>query len=407
MEHIDVTQFLGLLALALASAKLFGYVATRIGQPAVLGEMIAGLVLGKSLLRVVTPTNEVFHVLSELGIVILLFEIGLETDVRKLLRVGVAAIAVAIAGITLSFALGFAVCQFQGQSTMVAVIVGASLTATSVGITARVLGDLGRLQESESQIVLGAAVLDDVIGLVILSVVAGLTRGQAITFVGVTKAISVAVGVLVGSLMLGLPLQKVLNSMSRVKEVPGASILAVIFAIGLGWAASEAGSAMIIGAFAAGLLLARTKSVRVIQSGVTHLGHFFVPLFFVGVGAGVDLGSFVPSDSARRQILLSGGLLIIAAIVGKFLAGYAPFWFHGKKSVVGAGMIPRGEVALIFAQMGISSGVLNDGLFSAVALTVMATTFLAPPLLRHLLPPHNVDGKKSEMLGSEELITEP
>jgi Kef-type K+ transport system membrane component KefB len=189
--------------------------------------------------------------------------------------------------------------------------------------------------------------------------------------------------------------------------VPDASILAVIFAIGLAWVASEAGSAMIIGAFAAGLLLARTQQVPKIQGGVTHLGHFFVPLFFVGVGAGVDLGSLVPSDPARRQVLLSGGFLVLAAIAGKFLAGYAPIWFRGKKSVVGAGMIPRGEVALIFAQMGINSGVLSDGLFSAVTLTVMATTFLAPLLLRHLLSPRDVDGKPSEMLGSEELITEP
>ena len=407
MEHLEVPQFLGLLAIALASAKLFGFLAKRIGQPAVLGELLAGVILGTSVLGLVNPKNEVFHLLAELGVVILLFEIGLETDLRKLLKVGGTSTVVAVVGVALPFVLGYMVCWLLGLSNLVAVVAGASLTATSVGITARVFSDLGRLQEPESQIVLGAAVIDDVIGLVILAVVAGLTQGQEITVLGVAKITGVAFGFLVVILLLGGPLVASLAGWVRNREVPGISILAVILAFALAWAASEAGSAMIIGAFAAGLLLGRTPQARDIQCGVTNLGHFFVPLFFVAVGAGVDVRSLNPADPANRQVLLAGGLLILVAVVSKFLAGYAPFWFRGKKSVIGAGMIPRGEVGLIFAQMGMSSGVLNEGLYSAVTLMVMATTFMAPPLLRYLLPPLDSKEKPPSLHGSEELVTEP
>jgi len=407
MEHLEVPQFLGLLAISLASAKLFGFLAKRIGQPAVLGELLAGVILGTSVLGLVNPKNEVCHLLAELGVVILLFEIGLETDLRKLLKVGGTSTVVAVVGVALPFVLGYMVCWLLGLSNLVAVVAGASLTATSVGITARVFSDLGRLQEPESQIVLGAAIIDDVIGLVILAVVAGLTQGQEITVPGVAKITGVAFGFLVLILLLGGPLVASLAGWVRHREVPGISIFAVILAFALAWAASEAGSAMIIGAFAAGLLLRRTPQAHEIQRGVTHLGHFFVPLFFVAVGAGVDVRSLNPADPANRQVLLAGGLLILVAVVSKFLAGYAPFWFRGKKSVIGAGMIPRGEVGLIFAQMGMSSGVLNEGLYSAVTLMVMATTFMAPPLLRYLLPPLDSKEKPPSLHGSEELVTEP
>ena len=163
-------------------------------------------------------------------------------------------------------------------------------------------------------------------------------------------------------------------------DLPGTTtILAVILAFGLAWLADEAGSAVIIGAFAAGLLLARTPQAHEIEHGVTELGNFFVPLFFVSVGAAVDVRVFNPIDPSNRSTLLVGGLLIVAAVVGKFAAGYAAPWFKGKKSVIGVGMIPRGEVGLIFAQMGLASGVFDAKLFSAVTLMVMVTTFLAPP----------------------------
>jgi Kef-type K+ transport system membrane component KefB len=157
-----------------------------------------------------------------------------------------------------------------------------------------------------------------------------------------------------------------------------------MLALGLAWLASVSGSAMIIGAFAAGLLLRGTPQAHEIERGVASLGHFFVPLFFVAVGAAVDVQVLNPIDPTNRKTLLIGGMLIVAAVVGKFLAGFAPFWFRGNKTVIGVGMIPRGEVGLIFAQMGLSCGVFDAGLFSAVTLMVMVTTFMAPPLLKLL-----------------------
>ena len=313
---------------------------------------MAGVILGN--LALVNPKNEVLHLLAELGVVILLFEIGLETDLRKLVKVGGAATAVAVVGVALPFALGYAVCRMLGLGNLVAVVAGASLTATSVGITARVLSDLNRLQEPESQIILGAAVIDDVIGLVILAVVSGLTEGHEVTLLGVAKITAIAFGFLVGTLLVGrLVVPPLVRLVSRI-DLPGTpTMLAVMVAFGLAWLASVSGSALIIGAFAAGLLLRDTPQAHEMERGVANLGHFFVPLFFVAVGAAVDLSVLNPLDPANRTTLLIGGLLIVAAVVGKFLAGHAPFWFRGNKNVIGVGMIPRGEVGLIFAQMGL------------------------------------------------------
>ena len=354
----------------------------------------------------VDPKNEVLHLLAELGVVILLFEIGLETDLQKLLQVGGASAAVAFVGVALPFGLGYVVCWMLGLGNLVAIVAGASLTATSVGITARVLSDLNRLKEPESQIILGAAVIDDVIGLVILAVVVGLTQGQEVTVLGVAKTTGIAFGFLAGTLLVGrFIVPPLVRWVSRV-DLPGTpTILAIMLAFGLAWLASVAGSAMIIGAFAAGLLLRGTKHAHEIERGVAHLGHFFVPIFFVVVGAAVDVRVLNPIDPANRQTLLVGGLLIVAAVVGKFLAGYAAFWFKGNKKVIGVGMIPRGEVGLIFAQMGLTSGVFDSGLFSAVTLMVMVTTFMAPPLLKLLFPPVQDGQQPLEPEGIEDLVT--
>ena len=163
-------------------------------------------------------------------------------------------------------------------------------------------------------------------------------------------------------------------------------MLALMLAFGLAWLASVVGSAMIIGAFAAGLLLRETPQAPEIERGVAHLGHFFVPLFFVTVGAAVDVSVLNPLEPGNRPTLLIGGLLILVAVIGKFLAGYAPVWFKGNKKVIGVGMIPRGEVGLIFAQTGLASGVFPPSLFSAVTMMVLVTTFMAPPLLKYLVP---------------------
>lgn len=388
MEHFEVPQFLGLLVVMVGAAKLCGALAQRIGQPAVLGELVAGVLLGMSVLGLVNPKNETLHLLAELGVVILLFEIGMETDLRKLLRVGGVSAVVAVVGVVLPFALGFGVCRLLGLNNLVSIVAGATLTATSVGITARVLSDLNRLQATESQIILGAAVIDDVIGLIILAVVAGILQGQEVTALGVLQTTGIAFGFLAGTLLIGrFIVPPLVNLASRI-NLPGTpAILAMMVALGLAWLAFTAGSALIIGAFAAGLLLRETPQAQEMEKGVAHLGHFFVPLFFVTVGAAVDVRVLNPFDPANHSTLLVGSLLIVAAVIGKVLAGYAPFWFKGNKKVIGVGMIPRGEVGLIFAQKGLAAGIFDPGLFSAATLMVMVTTFIAPPLLKYLFPP--------------------
>lgn len=411
MPHLDVPRFLGLLVLMLATAKVLGWLARRVGQPAVVGELLAGVLLGASVLGLVNPqdqhdpASEALHLLAEIGVVVLLFEIGLETDLRKLLRVGGPSMLVAVVGVALPFALGYAVSAALGFGGLTAVVVGASLTATSVGITARVLSDLGRLQEPESQIVLGAAVIDDVIGLIILTIVSGLSAGNEMTAVGVAKIAGVAIGFLIVTLLVGAFLVPPIFRWFSNIDIPGTPTLqAVMLAFGLAWAAHEAGSALIIGAFAAGLLLNRTPQREEIEHGVAHLGHLFVPVFFVSVGAAVDVRVFNPADPANWTTLAIGGLLIVAAVAGKFAAGYAPFWFRGKKHVIGIAMVPRGEVGLIFANMGLASGVFNAAVFSAVTLMVLVTTFLAPPILRQLFPPIATRTRAAESQGIEELV---
>ncbi|MHB1035495.1 MAG: cation:proton antiporter [Pirellulales bacterium] len=387
MEHLEVPQFLGLLVLLFGAAKVLGGLAQRIGQPAVLGELLAGVILGASVMGVLDARSGVFHLLAELGVIVLLFEIGVETDLRRLLQVGGAATVVALIGVVLPFALGYVTCRLLGLSDIVSVVAGASLTATSVGITARVLSDLGHLQDQESQVILGAAILDDLIGLVILAVVAGLTRGQEVTVWNVGTTTGIAFGFVIIALLVGSQIVPPVVRLLVNKGVTAAALtmFAIMLALGMAWLASTAGSATIIGAFAAGLLLGGTPQARDIRHGVVHLGHFFVPIFFVMVGTAVDVRLLNPFNASNHHVLVLTGLLIVVAAIGKFLAGYGPFWLPTRKSVIGVGMIPRGEVGLIFAQMGLNTGVFDAGVFSAVTLTVMATTFMAPPLLKHLL----------------------
>jgi Kef-type K+ transport system membrane component KefB len=404
---MNAAHLLGVLAVVLCAAKACGWLAQRIGQPAVLGELIAGVILGGSVLKVVDFHDPVIHFLAELGVVILLFEIGLETDLRKLLAAGPASTVVALVGVALPFALGYGVCRWWGLDNLVSIVAGAALTATSVGITARVLSDLGRLQEPESQIVLGAAVIDDVIGLIILTVVARMTAGTEVTPLSIGRTTAVAFGFLLGTLLVGTLVVPRLASALRRIDAPGIVITsALILALGLAWLADACGSAMIIGAFAAGVLLTKTPQAREIEHGVASIGQFFVPVFFVVVGAAVDIRAFNPLEPDNWKILAVGASLIAGAIVSKFVAGYAPFWFKGRKAVIGVGMIPRGEVGLIFAQMGLSSGLFDAALFSAVTLMVMVTTFVAPPLLKLLFPPVQRKQKPPEPEGIEQLVTE-
>jgi Kef-type K+ transport system membrane component KefB len=300
------------------------------------------------------------------------------------------------------------VCWALGLDTLPTIVAASTLTATSVGITARVLSDLNRLGDPESQIILGAAVIDDVIGLVILGVVGGLIQGQEVTVTGVTQTTLVAFGFLALALLAGKKIVvPFVRFAGRVGMFGTPTMLAIVLALGLAWLASVSGSAVIIGAFAAGVILHGTTHAHEIERGAAHLGQFFVPIFFVAVGAAVDLRVLNPADPANLNTLMIAGALFAVGVVGKFAAGYAPFWFRGNKKVIGVGMIPRGEVGLIFAQLGLGSGVLTSGIFAAVTLMVMMTTFIAPPVLKMLLGPAEAKRKPRQPEGIEELVTEP
>ncbi|MEK6371295.1 MAG: cation:proton antiporter [Acidobacteriota bacterium] len=382
-----IAQFLLALIAIFAAAKLFGELAKRIGQPAVLGELIGGIVVGVSGLRLVDPHDTTIHLLSELGVIILLFLIGLETDLGKLLSVGGSAAVVAVVGVALPFAGGAAVGLLLGYSKIVSIFLGAALTATSVGITARVLSDLGHLHDDESQVVLAAAVVDDIIGLVLLTLVGTLAGGGELTVAGIARVSLVAVGFVVLAIVIGSRLAPtIIRLVQRINMARGLFFASMMFAFFLAYLAQQVGSAIIIGSFAAGLVLARCDKADVIQREVHDIGQFFVPIFFVAVGAAVDLRALNPFRAETRAFLLIALVLTAVGVVGKLLAGYSVPRRGLRRSVIGVGMIPRGEVGLIFAQIGLSAKLLSAGLYSALATMVMLTTLMTPLLLRWLLP---------------------
>lgn len=376
-EH-SMPHLLLVLAALLATAKLLGTLAQKIGQPAVLGELLAGVLLGGSILGLLDPADPVIHALSELGVIVLLFEIGLHTDLRAMAKVAGTATMVGVVGVVLPFVLGyFAASSVLGFGPIPSLVCGAALTATSIGISARVLSDLGQLNTREGQVVLGAAVLDDIIGLIVLSVVTSLVLGGTWTVAGIAVTTALAVGFIVIAVVGGNLLAKPLfNSLRTIRTSGTLGVVALAFAFLLSSLAAGAGSAMILGAFAAGLVLHGTAERVEIERAATTIGHFLVPVFFAVVGASVQLETF-----ADTKTLAAGGLLIAVGIIGKFAAAYAPWRFRGNKRLIGVAMIPRGEVGLIFAQMGLATKAITPAIFSALTLMVMVTTFLAPPVL--------------------------
>lgn len=366
------------LAAVLATAKLLGALAQRVRQPAVLGELLAGVLLGGSVLGMLDPGDPVIHALSELGVIVLLFEIGLHTDLRAMAKVAGTATTVGIVGVVLPFVLGYyAASTVLGFERIPSLVCGAALTATSIGISARVLSDLGQLNTLEGQVVLGAAVLDDIIGLIVLSVVTSMVLGGTWTVTGIIVTSALAIGFIVVAITGGKLLARpVFTSLRTIRTSGTLGVVAMAFAFFLSSLAASAGSAMILGAFAAGIILHDTTERDEIERAATTIGHFLVPVFFASVGASIQLSTF-----ADPRTLAAGGLLIAVGIIGKFVAAYAPWRFRGNKALIGVAMIPRGEVGLIFAQMGLATKAITPPVFSALAMMVMVTTFLAPPVL--------------------------
>ena len=396
MDHLSIPTLFLTLAAMLVAAKLLGELAERFGQPAVLGELIAGVLLGGSVLGVVPtegPAGEVVHVLAQFGVLLLLFEIGLETDLREMFRVGTASLSVAAVGVAVPFLLGFIYWAYlphaaSGSSTdltMTAVFVGATLTATSVGITARVLSDLGQMQTEEAKIIIGAAIIDDVLGLVILSVVSAMAVGTTLTLFSIPRVLAVAVGFLVVAVMVGrFVAPRLFDLVVRMRVRYVLVVFAVAFALGLSAFAALVGSALIIGAFAAGIILSGINQFDTIVREIKPVASIFTPIFFVSVGASVNLGLLDPSRPGAAGLLGVAAVLTALAIVGKVAAGWAAPWARFRRGVVGVGMVPRGEVGLIFADIGRRTGILNEAVFGGILLMVMATTFVAPPGLKLL-----------------------
>jgi Kef-type K+ transport system membrane component KefB len=376
-----IAALLASLVAIFVATKLLGEIAQRLGQPAVLGELVAGVLLGGSVFGIVDPSNPVLAALAEIGVIVLLFETGLHTELRSLLSVGSEATTVALAGVLIPFALGYAAALAFGLGHLPALVGGAALCATSVGISARVLSDLGKLESPEGRVVLGAAVLDDIVGLVILAVVADLVTGTSLSPLHIARISVVAILFFAAAIVVGMRVvPPAFVVIERIKSAGALGVFGLAFAFALAVVAKMVGSALIIGAFAAGLVLFVVPQKQEIERSTTTIGHFFVPIFFATVGAAVDLHAL-----GNARSLGIGLALIVCGVVGKVVAGYVPWWFRGRKLLVGTAMVPRGEVGLIFAQMGLSTGAIDAGLFGAIMLMVLVTTLVTPPTLSRVV----------------------
>lgn len=367
------------LVVVLVAAKLGAELSERLGVPAVLGEIAAGLLVGPSALGLVHGEGEVLHFLAELGVVLLLLQVGMEIELHELRSVGRGAVTVALIGIVAPFAGGIAVGLALGQSVTVAVFIGAALTATSVGITARVFSDLGALATPEARTVLGAAVTDDVIGLVILTVVSRLATGGSLSVGSVAVITVVAFGFLaLAGVTTGALLPRLLGGAARRGRTTGAVlVVAVAVTLGVAHAASLAGLAPLVGAFVVGLAVNRWDGAPRVRREIGPISQLLVPVFFVQIGLAADLAVL-----ADPKVLGLAGLLLVVAVGGKLVAGLGVGGRHADRLLVGLGMLPRGEVGLIFAGIGLRAGVLDQSLYGALLVVVLVTTVLTPPLLR-------------------------
>jgi Kef-type K+ transport system membrane component KefB len=347
-------------------------------------QQIGGL-NSETIAEVFTTQSEVISVLAEIGVIILLFEIGLESDLRELQKVGTTAAVVAVVGVVAPFVGGtVGLILIFGMPTIPAVFAGAALTATSIGITSKVLSELGQLKSTEGQIIVGAAVIDDVLGIIVLAVVASLAKTGEVDITNLVYLIISATTFLLGSIFLGKFFNKSFVAIAEKLQTRGNLVIpALIFAFFMAFLANAIHLEAILGAFAAGLVLDETDKRKELDQQVIPIADILVPIFFVSVGARVDLSVLNPTIAENRQGLVIAAFLIVVAIIGKVITGWATF---GKEKInrlaIGIGMIPRGEVGLVFAGIGAASGVLDKPLQAAIIIMVILTTFVAPPLLR-------------------------
>jgi Kef-type K+ transport system membrane component KefB len=381
----DIFALLIALASILFFAKIFGEIALRFGQSAIIGELLAGIIIGPSFLGIVHETA-ILSGISELGAIILLFEVGLSTDIKEFLKAGLWATAVAVVGVIAPYFLGYFVFLYFELTSTQAIFAGAVLTATSVGITARVFMDLNRLETQEAKIVLGAAVIDDVIGLAILAVVLKLIQGGTVTLGTVASISGTAILFLVLSVLAG-----VLISPSIFKIVTKMKQSHVIFIVGLAICfiisafSTKVGLAPIVGAFVAGLVLSTVKQSEEIKKDIKPVYAFFVPIFFVLMGTNVDISTFNPFIAVNRELIVLMTVLFVVAFVGKTVSGFVVLKKGINKLLIGVSMVPRGEVGLIFAGIGLKNNVFGIKDYSALVAVIMLTTFVTPLILKYLL----------------------
>ena len=417
------------------AARTLAEILVRFELPTILGELLAGVIIGASGLHLLVPPetqvqlsgafsnalgglahvppeeigliyNESFGSLrsvSNLGLYSLLFLTGLESELDELMAVGAQAFSVAVVGVVLPFALGtFGLMALFHVDPIQAIFAGASMTATSIGITASVFGELGYLRTREGQIVIGAAVLDDILGIVILAVVVSLAAGGSLEIAPIVQLVVAAVLFVVVALVLSRKAAPAFDWMIDQLKAPGAKLVGSYLLLGAScFIATAIGLEAALGAFAAGLIASTSKHRHEIQAAVTPIVGLFATVFFVLVGAGMDLSVINPSDPEARSALVIAGFMFIVAIIGKVVAGWAVF---GKQKtnhlVVGLGMLPRGEVGLIFLGLGTAAKLLSPGLEAALLLMVIGTSFLAPVLLRLVLkgkPPEDGDQVPEEL----------
>ena len=428
---IGVLRFLLIFVAARALAEIL----VRLELPTILGELLAGVIIGASGLHLLVPPetqvqlsgffaeavagiahvpadeipllyNESFGALQSvatLGLYSLLFITGLESELEELMAVGAQAFSVAVVGVVLPFALGtLGLMAVFHVDPIPAIFAGASMTATSIGITASVFGELGYLRTREGQIVIGAAVLDDILGIVILAIVVSLGAGGTLEIAPIVQLVIAAVLFVVVALFLSQKAAPAFDWVIDQLKAPGAKLIGSYLLLGVScFAATAIGLEAALGAFAAGLIASTSKHRHEIQAAVAPIVGLFATVFFVLVGAGMDLSVINPSDPAARSALIVAAFLFVVAVIGKVAAGWAVF---GKQKanhlVVGLGMMPRGEVGLIFLGLGTAAGLLSPGLEAAILLMVIGTTFLAPVLLRVVLknkPPEDGDQVPEEL----------
>jgi Kef-type K+ transport system membrane component KefB len=382
VAHAGAVEIPLSMLLVFASAKLLSEILERLGQPGIVGEILAGVLIGPHVLGWMEP-NDVLRILADLGVMFLLFRVGLEVKARDLIRVGYTAVTVAVAGVVLPFFMGWAISALWGAPRLESIFIGTAMVATSVGITAQVLAARGLLATRAAQVILAAAVVDDVLGLIVLALVSDIARGS-LNYLDIALTATIAIGFTAFIVRFGSrTAQRVIpHVQSRLQLAEGEFALSMTLLFALSVVAVYAGVAAIVGAFLAGMALSETVEGRVadLTNGVAEL---LTPFFLVSIGLRLDISAF-----ANRGTLALAFVILAAAVVSKFLGCGLGALHMGRIEAmrVGVGMVPRGEVGMVVAQIGMNMGAMAPSVYGTIVFMSVMTTLIAPPLLKLTFP---------------------